>query len=95
MAVGLLGAAMASTSSWVSVYTVPSGVSHAIVHITLSASTSGAVRVNSTEIMYIPSSSSTGYNASRTDKVSMMLSPGSVVAVYGAGAACTVSGYTV
>lgn len=102
MAIGLLG----SSSSGV-VYTVPNDISHAVVHITMSPSTSATlgpasqvVTLNSTPILsYVWGAlGTTFYNTiaqvyGSSNSVSMMLSPGDVISVQ--GASCTVSGYEV
>lgn len=98
MAVGLLGSATATPSGSGStvVYTVPaSGVSHAVVHITLSASDGfyfigpgplGWVTVNNHVVLspvwgVVFQLGTTNYVQGSGNSVSMMLSPGDVVLV--------------
>jgi len=94
MAIGLLGTGQTVGASPVTVYTVPSGISHAVVHITLCSSDSPRyARINGVPILI-------SVNTSTIDTwnfaTSMMLSPGDVVSVAGgANANCTVSGYEV
>jgi hypothetical protein len=110
MAKGLLGDGNLGpgANSTITVYTVPAGISHAVVHITLSPTgmrddtidLTVSARVNGVPILSPGTSgTSTGliYSASAT---SMMLSPGDVVTLQGnntivLGWGCTVSGYEV
>jgi hypothetical protein len=100
MAIGLLGSGSSSNTVPTTVYTVPGGISHAVVHITLTVpggalAGSGDVQVAGSSLLYI----TTAANASAPiQSVSVMLSSGNVVTVTGANgqpAYCTVSGYTV
>jgi hypothetical protein len=110
MAIGLLGSATADNAA-ATVYTVPAGISHAVVHITLTPGVyisgpqtiwSGTVSVAGVSVIRIYnviSSSTTPPGTIQSQSVSMMLSPGNSVTVasdYSTGfASCTVSGYTV
>jgi hypothetical protein len=95
MAIGLLGTGTTTGSSPVTVYTVPSGISHAVVHITLSSNNNNrTASVDSTVILRTNNggSGSDMWNVS----TSMMLSPENVITVEGGtDASCTVSGYEV
>ena len=106
MAKGLLGSAAATTGPVV-VYTVPSGISHAVVHITIDSdggsnmtncfvSVSGMVVLRGNGSTY---SSALNAVVWGSNAVSMMLSPGDVVRVStgfgGPNCYCTVSGYEV
>jgi hypothetical protein len=109
MAIGLLGKAKGTSSgATVTVYTVPAGISHAVVHITISgdgvniSQSSGdasVVTVDGGSVLTL--NAALGGTAFRYNQnsVSMMLSPGNVVAVFGGAAGqfttCTVSGYEV
>lgn len=86
MAIGLLGAA-GGTMGGNTVYTVPAGISHAVVHITgcMTAASTGLIKVNGLTLLKIVDNFST----------SMMLSPGDTVEVEEPGATCFVSGYEV
>jgi hypothetical protein len=106
MASGLLGAVtLAPASSTQTVYTVPGGITHAVVHITLNGPDAGAVNQLNTNAYVAVNGNSVlqpsgvlGTN-NLGNAVSMMLSPGNVVTVNkpaGSGmATCTVSGYEV
>jgi hypothetical protein len=109
MAIGLLGAGSGGAASYTLVYTVPAGISHAVVHITLcngsfTSNTEGRVSVQeSTSSSYIdvlvvaavPPSAQVSAYGTISDSVSMMLSPGCKIYVTGQNASCTVSGYEV
>lgn len=110
MAIGLLGTGTVTDSYQDTlVYTVPTGISHAVVHITLCGSSSfssavsyGAVTVGGTvalSVALFAVTELTGWKfvgGTLSDSVSMMLGPGTQVRVAGQiGTACTVSGYEV
>lgn len=97
MAIGLLGAATGGSGT---VYTVPSGISHAVVHITLSiTAVSNAyyfVKVNSVPVLSAIGNASNVPTEFISGSVSMMLSPGDVVSYIGGNlCSCTISGYEV
>jgi hypothetical protein len=87
MAIGLLGASLTSGAT---VYTVPAGISHAVVHITLVGSSTSAVLVNNISVLNGPSGT-----FFVPVSVSMMLSPGDIVRLGVGLGSCTVSGYEV
>ena len=92
MAIGNLASTTVSGTT-ANVYTVPAGVSHAVVHINMM--TNGAAvyaKVNGNNIMGVPPASGGTYVTA-----SVMLSAGDVVSVESAGGATgiLISGYTV
>lgn len=110
MAQGLLGSATlpgGGGSPPVVAYTVPAGISHAVVHITISLSGSigtnqsngsVSVTVNGTPVLTQSASISSTNFSFFSNAVSMMLSPGNVVRITGSptdAVYCTVTGYEV
>jgi len=110
MATGLLGSATLSTTSNshvnTTVYTVPSsGVSYAVVHITVATEPVDGdgdhtyVTVDDHKVLsLIPTGGYNSYSGRyASNSVSMMLSPGNEVKLYGKliNVSCTVSGYEV
>jgi len=110
MAIGLLGAGTSADGVGTTIYTVPSGISHAVVHITAAApgvpSTQGAganVYVNNNVILSTDLSSVGNGIFASPASVSAMLNPGDqvrVVNIYSVAAGAspayaTVSGYEV
>ena len=96
MAIGLLGAGTVGAGTSGTIYTVPSGISHAVVHLTLSPprgggatgfQASGSMRVGGITVL-TQSTTGGGDSASgvatffNSNSVSMMLSPGDVVQVF-------------
>lgn len=103
MAIGILGAGSAFNSV-VTVYTVPAGISHAVVHIyayfsvnSASATAFANVLING-NTLYQCRAHSTIPNEPPEYSASVMLSPGDVVRVAGAtsiGVNVTITGYEV
>jgi hypothetical protein len=95
MAIGLLGAIRGSGGVNTVVYTVPAGISHAVVHITLQSSAANQVFIRqASTVIDVEILEPNNGGSSGSTSVSMMLSPGDSVLV-GSGARCTVSGYEV
>ena len=90
MAIGLLAYFKATSVGTTTVYTVPAGISHAVVHMT-TFGTNSYLAVNGALILISPGTTEQ-YNS-----VSVMLSPGDVVSFTAASInhTCTISGYEV
>jgi hypothetical protein len=107
MAIGVLGSASLPVfgSPTITVYTVPAGISHAVVHITLSpgqfSGVSARAFLNGVVIMTTAINFSGTTYTDRFGSVSMMLSPGDVITASQSGGTglpdggCTVTGYEV